>query len=56
MKKIGASIRFSASHLSNHLACRHLTALDLEVAAGRTFRPCLEFTDTQILQERGIGS
>jgi hypothetical protein len=54
MKKIEASIRLSASDLSNHHACRHLTALDLDVAAGGRPTPAWNSPDTQILQERGI--
>ena len=54
MKKSAASIRLSASDLSNHLACRHLTALDLDVATGRQTAPAWNSPDVQILQERGI--
>ena len=32
MKAISGSIRLSASDLSNHLACHHLTSLDLAVS------------------------
>ena len=39
MKMSAASIRLSASDLSNHLACRHLTVLDLNVAAGGRHDP-----------------
>ena len=54
MKKVEASTRLSASDLSNHLACRHLTALDLDVAAGGRPAPAWNSPDTQTLQERGI--
>src|ERR1035438_3273357 len=54
MKRGLTSIRLSASDLSNHLACRHLTILDLEVASGRRRPPDWNSPDTQILQERGI--
>jgi uncharacterized protein len=40
--------------LSNHLACRHLTALDLDVAAGARLAPAWNSPDAQILRERGI--
>src|ERR1700733_1614233 len=54
MKKSVTSIRLSASDLSNHLACRHLTALDLDVATGGRSAPAWNSPDAQILQERGI--
>ena len=54
MKKYATSIRLSASDLSNHLACRHLTVLDLGVADGERLAPVWISPDAQILQERGI--
>ena len=54
MKKSATSIRLSASDLSNHLACRHLTVLDLDVAAGERPAPAWNSPDAQILRERGI--
>lgn len=54
MKKSATSIRLTASDLSNHLACRHLSVLDLQVATGRRATPAWNSPDAQILQERGI--
>jgi predicted RecB family nuclease len=54
MKKSGTSIRLSASDLSNHLSCRHSTALDIDVAMGGRSAPVWNSPDAQILQERGI--
>src|SRR5580698_10144574 len=54
MKKSVTSVRLSASDLSNHLACRHLTVLDLDLATGGRSAPVWISPDTQILQERGI--
>jgi len=54
MKKSATTIRLSASDLSNHLACRHLTVLDLDVAAGGRLAPAWNSPDAQILRERGI--
>jgi predicted RecB family nuclease len=54
MKKSLTGIRLSASDLSNHLACRHLTALDIHVAMGDRSAPAWNSPDAQILQERGI--
>src|SRR5258708_7217173 len=53
MKKSVTSIRLSASDLSNHLACRHLTVLDLDVTTGGRTAPAWNSPDAQILQERG---
>ena len=54
MKKSLTGIRLSASDVSNHLACRHLTALDIHVAMGGRSAPVWNSPDAQILQERGI--
>jgi predicted RecB family nuclease len=54
MKKSLSGIRLSASDLSNHLACRHLTALDIDVTMGGRSAPVWNSPDAQILQERGI--
>jgi len=54
MKKNTTSIRLSASDLSNHLSCRHLTVLDLDVANGGRPVPDWNSPDARILQERGI--
>jgi predicted RecB family nuclease len=54
MKASAANLRLSASDLSNHLACRHLTALDLAVAAGKRSAPTWHSPDAWILQQRGI--
>ena len=54
MKASAGSIRLSATDLSNHLACRHLTTLDLGVARGE--RPASTWCspDAWVLQQRGI--
>ena len=54
MKRTSTVLRLSASDLSIHLACRHLTALDLDVAAGSRVIPAWNSPDAQILRERGI--
>jgi predicted RecB family nuclease len=46
-------IRLAATDLSNHLACRHLTSLDLRVARGEKQAPEWEAPDLVIIQERG---
>ena len=46
-------IRLAATDLSNHLACRHLTSLDLSVARGEKRAPEWAAPDLVIIQERG---
>lgn len=48
------SVRLSASDLSNHLACRHLTSLDLAVAAGRKGEPAWRSPDLWVLRQLGL--
>src|ERR1700675_2546170 len=47
-------VRLSASDLSNHLACNHLTSLDLEVVKGLRDAPQWQSPDTWVLQQRGL--
>src|SRR4029077_17967760 len=54
MKISTGQVRFSASDLSNHLACRHLTTLDLEVARGRRAEPDWAAPDLKVIQELGL--
>jgi predicted RecB family nuclease len=54
MKANTVGIRLSASDLSNHLACRHLTVLDLAVTTGGRSAPTWHSPDTFVLQQRGM--
>jgi predicted RecB family nuclease len=54
MKANAGELRLSAIDLSNHLACRHLTALDLAVATGDRAAPRWQSPDTWVLQQRGM--
>ena len=54
MKTSSGSFRLSASDLSNHLACRHLTSLDFDVAVGEKSAPTWHSPDLWVLQERGL--
>jgi predicted RecB family nuclease len=54
MKISTGQVRFSASDLSNHLACRHLTTLDLEVARGKRAEPDWAAPDLKVIQELGL--
>src|SRR5579864_9846321 len=47
-------IRLSATDLSNHLACRHLTVLDLQVARGTRPAPGFSSPDLRVIQELGL--
>jgi len=53
MKKVGATIEFSATDLVGHLNCHHLTALDRAVADGALSKPKVWDPLLQILSERG---
>ena len=44
----------SATDLSNHLACRHLTALDLMAAQGRRAPPSWRAPHLEVLRARGL--
>jgi predicted RecB family nuclease len=54
MKAGNKTIRLSATDLSNHLACRHLTTLDLSVATGARPAPTWHSPDAWVLQQRGM--
>ncbi|HEY6270333.1 MAG TPA: TM0106 family RecB-like putative nuclease [Candidatus Acidoferrum sp.] len=54
MKIVGRQIRLSASDLSSHLACRHLTTLDLQVAQGERTAPDWAAPDLKVIQELGL--
>ncbi len=54
MKAAAGFVRLSASDLSNHLACHHLTSLDLAVALGARPAPSWRSPDAEVLQERGM--
>jgi predicted RecB family nuclease len=54
MKFSSSDLRLSASDLSNHLACRHLTSLDFGVALGERSAPTWHSPDLWVLQKRGL--
>src|ERR1700730_8421092 len=54
MKASSGFFRLSASDLSNHLACRHLTSLDFGVALGEKSAPTWHSPDLWVLQKRGL--
>jgi predicted RecB family nuclease len=54
MRANAERVRLSASDLSNHLACAHLTVLDLSVATGAHSVPKWNSPDAWVLQQQGI--
>src|SRR4051794_24973783 len=53
MRTSGRTIVLSASDLTGHLNCRHLSALDLEVARGTRAKPKVWDPVLELLAERG---
>ena len=54
MKLNSGCVRLSATDLSNHLACHHLTSLDLDVTSGKRSAPSWRAPNLWILQQRGM--
>ncbi|HEV2104137.1 MAG TPA: TM0106 family RecB-like putative nuclease, partial [Candidatus Eisenbacteria bacterium] len=54
MKADAGRLRLSATDLANHLACRHLTALDRGAAEGRWRPPDWFRPETEVLKLRGL--
>ncbi len=54
MKTTPAGIRLAATDLSNHLACQHLTSLELGVARGLCGAPEWRSPDLAVIQELGL--
>ncbi|HEX9639770.1 MAG TPA: nuclease, partial [Candidatus Krumholzibacteria bacterium] len=54
MRLLDSEIRLSASDLSNHLGCRHLTWLDLRAATGEIEPPDHHDPRLEALIERGF--
>jgi predicted RecB family nuclease len=54
MKMDGKEIRLAATDVGNHLACRHLTGLELSATQGERERPQWEAPDLAVIQELGL--
>jgi uncharacterized protein len=54
MKIVERQIRLTGSDLSNHLACRHLTTLELQVVRGERAAPDWAAPDLKVIQELGL--
>jgi predicted RecB family nuclease len=54
MRILDGQIRLTATDLSNHLACHHLTTLDLSVARGQRAAPDWSSPDLFVVRELGL--
>src|SRR6202790_3872689 len=54
MKLSMGHVRLSATDLSNHLACRHVTTLDWQGARGERAEPDWAAPDLKVIQELGL--
>src|SRR5580692_6069184 len=54
MRLLNGDIRLAATDVSNHLACRHLTELELSAARGERDVPNWESPDMRVIQELGL--
>ena len=54
MKLLADQLRLSATDVSNHLACRHLTTLELSVEKGERQPPDWRAPDLKVIQELGL--
>jgi predicted RecB family nuclease len=54
MRLLNGTLRLAATDVSNHLACRHLTTLDLDVARGKRDAPQWAAPDLVVLRQLGL--
>jgi predicted RecB family nuclease len=54
MRIFSGKMRLSATDVSNHLACRHLTNLEMSAARGERARPNWEAPDLAVIRELGL--
>ena len=54
MRILDGKIRLAATDVSNHLACHHLTMLDLDVMRGKRTAPQWAAPDLLVLQQLGL--
>src|SRR5450432_675663 len=54
MKIVSGQARLAATDVSNHLACRHLTNLELSAARGERHRPQWEAPDLVVIRALGL--
>jgi predicted RecB family nuclease len=54
MRIVSGEVRLAATDVSNHLACHHLTSLELSAAQGERERPQWEAPDLAVIRELGL--
>src|SRR5271156_1059010 len=54
MRIVSGQVRLAATDVSNHLACHHLTQLELSAARGQRERPQWEAPDLAVIRELGL--
>lgn len=54
MNTFGEAIRLTATDLSNHLLCEHVTSLNLEEARGERAAPPIQAPHLVVIQQRGL--
>ena len=54
MRIVSGKVRLAATDVSNHLACHHLTTLELSAARGERARPAWEAPDLAVIRELGL--
>jgi predicted RecB family nuclease len=54
MRIVSGEMRLAATDVSNHLACHHLTGLELSAARGERERPKWEAPDLVVIQQLGL--
>ena len=54
MRIVSGDLRLAATDVSNHLACHHLTHLELSAARGLRERPQWEAPDLVVIRELGL--
>ena len=54
MQKLNGQLVLSPTDLTKHLACRHVTGLDLEVLRGNRPKPVVDDDDLQLIFKKGL--
>jgi predicted RecB family nuclease len=54
MRIVSGEVRLAATDISNHLACHHLTSLELSAAREERVRPQWEAPDLAVIRELGL--
>ena len=54
MQRLGGQLALSPTDLTKHLACRHLTTLDLAVVGGTRTKPVADDDELQLIFQKGL--